>query len=104
MELQLLNRPLHFVNRPSRVLGREGSKCGVAGGVTLYHLSQAVICDDGQRRGGIGIEHLYARRSQGQQLHVNAIAIHVGESLPVKIEQLCQEAWLRPRRCVVDRL
>lgn len=64
---------------------------------------QSIVCDHGERRAGIGVEHLYARRSQRQQLDINAMAIHVLESLCLEIEQLWQEARLGSCRCVVDR-
>ena len=54
-------------------------------------IGETVVGQCRQLAGRVRIEHLHARRREGQQLHVDAVLIHVAQARMLDVEQTLEE-------------
>jgi hypothetical protein len=60
IQIQFLDGTLHLVGGPRRVLRRDGRKSRVSPGMLINCICQAIVCDRGDGRCSIRVQHLHA--------------------------------------------
>ena len=105
IELERLDRALHFFRGALGRLRRETGEAREALRMLFDHRGQLVVRQSGELRRGIRVKHLHAGRGKRQQVHVHSVLVHVPQALVFEIEQTRQQARLYVVRLrVVDPL
>ncbi|GAA3310879.1 hypothetical protein GCM10020295_79140 [Streptomyces cinereospinus] len=87
-QAELGDRPFQFLRRRLRVLQGQGREAGEPGGMLRDQTSQQIVDGGGlcHRGGGVRLG-LDAGGREGQDLHVEAGRVHLGQTFPGQIEQ-----------------